>query len=186
MSSVPRLVPAVAVVAFLLSACSAAATPVPSAAPGSVASAPAGTTPASAATSAAPSSAATAKPAAATPAKPIVDLTFTGTRNFTWKGAIGSCQKSLGGGAGYDWGVTTADAKEAEQGLSLITVNGKADFKWVLSNGSGGYGRPREGGTWTVSADGKTYTVDSALAEFIPQSGPPPGAQQMKGTVTCS
>lgn len=164
-----------------------AATPAPSAT--TVLSA--GSAAPSASSGAAQSAAATARPsgAAATAntaagSTPTVNLVFTGSRNFTLKGAAGTCRKlNVAGVDNYPYNATTKDAPEIDGDFSLVEISGRVDLKWAMTKA--GYGRPATAGTWTVSADHRTYTIDSDLSEFL-QNGVGPGPEHLAGTVTCS
>lgn len=120
-----------------------------------------------------------------------VDLTFTGARAFTVSGQKGVCSRITKSDGTVELTVSlgASDAREIGQGFSLTNAFNFVDLKWV-PDASGGYGRPGpadpDGGTWTISADVTTFTVDSDLAVFKPVDGPGPGdPEHLQGSITC-
>lgn len=153
------------------------ATPPPSAAGG----------PSSGAASASPpaSSSASATAGSSSGGAPIVDLTFSGSLAFHVTEG-GTCRNiSVSGDVAYDYELTDADQAGIGSVFSLTLAFDRVDLKW-LPKGPGAYGRPPTAGTWDISADHHTFTVDSDLDIFNDvASGAGPGPEHLKGTVTC-
>jgi hypothetical protein len=116
---------------------------------------------------------------------PVVDLVFTGSSAFTIKGNVGTCTPSTYNGE-QTWGVsiTNRDVPKLGPGILLGASGTTVSFKWVVQ-GPGGYQRPVSGGTWNVSADRKTYTIDSDLEVVKTDAGFGPGPEHVSGTVVC-
>ncbi len=202
----------IGVAAVALSACSAA----PAAAPTSQGSTP--TTPAAATTApvaptqapastSAPTAAVTTAPTAAVttsatlvPTAPPptkgtaqVDLTFSGTKDFTAKGTAGRCvliYNADGSVKSFGFEGTETDYPGLGLSFSLAQLQpGYVDIKWVLNDQYDSYARPgpAQGGSnvMTLSSDGKTLTINVDLAGLHAQGRPDPGPENVSGTITC-
>jgi len=153
-------------------------------------------TPPIATATAAGSAASPAATAASTPRPTAgsaqVDLTFTGTHQFTAKGSAGRCSLGTPAGGGlvlFGFEATEADYPGLSKSFSLLTFGQNpeyVDLKWVLDNG--GYGRPDnppDPADLTLSADHHTVALDVDLDQFGPQGGPMPGPEHVSGAITC-
>jgi hypothetical protein len=135
---------------------------------------------------AAPATVAPASPAPATAAAAtaMVDLTFSGTFNFTAKGTKGRCivVQTSGGGTAFGFEATEADYPGLGQSFSMAEF-GVVDIKWVI-DADHNYGNSSSS-VIQVSPDHHAVTVDEDLAEFAAMGGPKPGPEHVKGTVSC-
>ena len=138
--------------------------------------------------------AASASLATATKALPRVNLTFSGTSEFTAIGSAGRCsliKDASGSIKGFGFEATEADYPGLGLSYSMaqFTGNDYVDIKWVLNEQGDAYARPgpAQGGkdTVTLSADRRGVTLDVDLAGLHAAGRPEPGPEHVSGTITC-
>jgi hypothetical protein len=152
----------------------------------------------SAATSAAtplatPPPAISAQPATPAVATAQVNLTFSGTKDFTAIGSAGACRLGQApDGSVHSFGFEATESDYPGLGMSYSMAElspGYVDIKWVL-DGSSAYGRPgpAQGGSdadVVLSQDKHSVTIDVELSQFKTAGSKGPGPEHIAGTIIC-
>ena len=111
-----------------------------------------------------------------------VNLTFTGTKNFTAKGSKGRC----GQGTLFNIELTESDYPGIGQSYSMAQFSAErpvVDIKWVI-DAAAAYGAPLNADI-RLSPDHKTVVLDVELEQFHPVGQPGPGPEHVKGVIIC-
>jgi hypothetical protein len=116
---------------------------------------------------------------------PMVDLTFTGTFNFTAKGTKGRCivVGRSDGTTAFGFEATEADYPGLGQSYSMGEFGG-VDVKWIKDEKSSWGNNPNA--TITVTPDHHGISIDQDLSPFTNMStGDKAGPEHVKGTIAC-
>lgn len=115
----------------------------------------------------------------------MVDLTFTGTFNFTAKGSKGRCiiVGRSDGTTAFGFEATEADYPGLGQSYSMGEL-GIVDVKWIKDEKSSWGNNPSA--TITVTPDHHGISIDQDLSPFTNMStGDTAGPEHVKGTIAC-